>query len=53
MDVHDVTKQKWPGINVIAIQATNADAGMAGLAAQGDRPSGAASLRAQQITESN
>ena len=34
MDVHDVTKLLRPGINVVAIKATNTDAGAAGLVAR-------------------
>ena len=31
MDVHDVTKLMRPGVNVVAVKATNADAGPAGI----------------------
>jgi len=31
MDVHDVTKQMRPGVNVVAIKATNTDEGAAGI----------------------
>ena len=34
MDVHDITKLIRPGINVIAVKATNTDAGAAGLVAR-------------------
>ncbi len=34
MDVHDVTKLMRPGVNVVAIRATNIDAGAAGIVAR-------------------
>ena len=34
MDVHDITKLLQPGTNVVAIKATNTDAGAAGLVAR-------------------